>query len=55
MQGLTEEAPSAFKDVDAVVEIVSQASIARKVAQMRPVAKGDDIISDFKFAYYGNY
>jgi len=53
MQGLAEEAPSVFKDVDAVVEIVSQAGIARKVAQMRPVAvaKGDDIISDFKFAY----
>ena len=38
MPGLAEEAPSAYKDVDAVVETVSQAGIARKVARLRPVA-----------------
>ena len=38
MAGLAEEAPSAYKDVDAVVETVSGANIARKVARLRPVA-----------------
>lgn len=38
MPGLAEEAPSAYKDVDMVVEIVSDAGIARKVARLRPVA-----------------
>jgi tRNA-splicing ligase RtcB len=38
MAGLAEEAPQAYKDVDAVVETVSGARIARKVARMRPVA-----------------
>ena len=38
MAGLAEEAPSAYKDVDMVVETVSQAGIAKKVAQLRPVA-----------------
>jgi tRNA-splicing ligase RtcB len=38
MPGLAEEAPSAYKDVDAVVETVSAAGIARKVARLRPVA-----------------
>ena len=38
MPGLAEEAPSAYKDVDAVVETVSMAGIARKVARLRPVA-----------------
>jgi tRNA-splicing ligase RtcB len=37
MSGLAEEAPQAYKDVDAVVETVSQAGIARKVARLRPV------------------
>jgi tRNA-splicing ligase RtcB len=37
MPGLAEEAPQAYKDVDAVVEIVSAAGIARKVARLRPV------------------
>lgn len=36
--GLAEEAPSAYKDVDAVVETVSGAGIARKVARLIPVA-----------------
>lgn len=38
MAGLAEEAPSAYKDVDAVVELVVRAGIAAKVARLRPVA-----------------
>jgi tRNA-splicing ligase RtcB len=38
MPGLAEEAPSAYKDVDAVVETVVAAGIARKVARLKPVA-----------------
>jgi tRNA-splicing ligase RtcB len=38
MPGLAEEAPAAYKDVDAVVEAVAGAGIARKVARLRPVA-----------------
>ncbi len=37
MPGLAEEAPQAYKDVDNVVEIVSGAGIARKVARLRPL------------------
>lgn len=36
--GLAEEAPFAYKDVDAVVNVVHQAGIAKKVARLRPVA-----------------
>jgi tRNA-splicing ligase RtcB len=38
LSGLAEEAPSAYKDVDAVVETVIAAGIARKVARLRPLA-----------------
>ena len=38
LSGLAEEAPQAYKDVDAVVETVTGAGIARKVARLRPVA-----------------
>ncbi len=38
MSGLAEEAPSAYKDVDMVVETVVAAGIARKVARLRPLA-----------------
>jgi tRNA-splicing ligase RtcB len=38
MAGLAEEAPSAYKDVDRVVEVVDGAGIARKVARLVPVA-----------------
>ncbi len=38
MPGLAEEAPSAYKDVDMVVETVSQAGIAKQVARLKPVA-----------------
>jgi tRNA-splicing ligase RtcB len=38
MPGLAEEAPKAYKDVDAVVEAVAGAGIAKKVARLRPLA-----------------
>jgi tRNA-splicing ligase RtcB len=38
MAGLAEEAPSAYKDVDRVVEVVHGAGLARKVARLVPVA-----------------
>lgn len=38
LPGLAEEAPSAYKDVDVVVETVNNAGIAKKVARLRPVA-----------------
>jgi tRNA-splicing ligase RtcB len=38
LAGLAEEAPQAYKDVDEVVETVTRAGIARKVARLRPVA-----------------
>jgi tRNA-splicing ligase RtcB len=37
MPGLAEEAPQAYKDVDAVVNVVAKAGIAKKVARLRPV------------------
>jgi tRNA-splicing ligase RtcB len=36
-RGLAEEAPFAYKDVDAVVETVERAGLARRVARLRPV------------------
>lgn len=38
MPGLAEEAPTAYKDVDVVVDTVSGAGIANKVARLVPVA-----------------
>ncbi len=38
MPGLAEEAPEAYKDIDAVVEVVHGAGLARKVARLRPLA-----------------
>jgi tRNA-splicing ligase RtcB len=38
ISGLAEEAPRAYKDVDAVVETVVGAGIARKVVRLKPVA-----------------
>ena len=39
---IVEEAPSAYKDVDEVVEVVHNAGISRKVCKMKPlgVVKG---------------
>lgn len=38
VRGLVEEAPVAYKDVDAVVRVVHTAGIARMVARLRPIA-----------------
>ena len=36
--GLAEEAPIAYKDVDAVVNVVESTGLARKVARLVPLA-----------------
>jgi tRNA-splicing ligase RtcB len=36
-KGLAEEAPFAYKDVEAVVEVVERAGLAVRVAQLRPI------------------
>jgi tRNA-splicing ligase RtcB len=36
--GLAEEMPEAYKDVDAVVHVVAEAGLARRVARLRPLA-----------------
>src|SRR5262249_3152125 len=36
-QGLAEEQPDAYKDVNLVVDVVHQAGLARKVARMKPI------------------
>lgn len=38
MSGLAEEAPTAYKDVSRVVEIVHNAGIAKKIARLEPIA-----------------
>ncbi|MCA9936211.1 MAG: RtcB family protein, partial [Anaerolineales bacterium] len=38
MAGLAEEAPTAYKDVDRVIEVVHNAGIAKKVARIVPAA-----------------
>jgi len=38
MAGLAEEAPQAYKDVNAVVDTIAQAGIAKKVALLKPLA-----------------
>lgn len=38
MSGLAEEAPGAYKDVDQVIEAVSGAGLARKIARLVPLA-----------------
>ncbi|MDO9169370.1 MAG: RtcB family protein [Methylobacter sp.] len=37
MRGVAEEAPLAYKDVGAVVDIADRAGLARKVARLEPV------------------
>lgn len=37
LAGLAEEAPTAYKDIDLVVETVHRAKLARKIAKLRPV------------------
>jgi tRNA-splicing ligase RtcB (3'-phosphate/5'-hydroxy nucleic acid ligase) len=36
-QGLLEEIPEAYKDVDEVIEVVHRAGLAHKVARLRPI------------------
>jgi tRNA-splicing ligase RtcB len=38
LAGLAEEAPDAYKDIEAVVEVVHGAGLARRVARLRPLA-----------------
>ena len=38
MAGLAEEAPAAYKDIDAVANVMHSSGIARKVARLRPLA-----------------
>ncbi len=38
MRGIAEEAPIAYKDIDAVVDVVHNAGLARKVARLVPLA-----------------
>ena len=35
--GLAEEQPKAYKNVDDVVDVVDRADLSRKVARMRPI------------------
>ena len=35
--GILEEVPEAYKNVDEVIEVVHQAGLARKVARLRPM------------------
>jgi tRNA-splicing ligase RtcB len=35
--GILEEVPEAYKDVDEVIEVVAQAGLATKVARLRPL------------------
>ena len=37
-KGLAEESPVAYKDIEAVVDVVSQIGIAKKVARLKPIA-----------------
>jgi tRNA-splicing ligase RtcB len=36
-RGIAEEAPGAYKDVNAVVETAERAGLAKRVARLRPV------------------
>jgi tRNA-splicing ligase RtcB len=36
-EGLTEEQPSAYKNVDDVVDVVHRAGLSTKVARLRPI------------------
>jgi len=37
MSGLAEEAPSAYKDLESVVNVVHKSGMSRKVARTRPL------------------
>ena len=36
-RGIAEEAPAAYKDVDAVVEVAEKAGLSRRMACLRPI------------------
>ena len=38
LRGLAEEAPGAYKDIDAVARATHEAGLARRVARLRPIA-----------------
>jgi len=38
MRGIAEEAPLAYKDIDAVIRVVNSANLAKKVAKLSPLA-----------------
>ena len=38
IKGIAEEAPIAYKDVHSVVDVVTRAGIAKKVAELKPMA-----------------
>lgn len=38
LKGVTEEAPQAYKDVEQVVDVVSMANIAKRIARIKPLA-----------------
>jgi tRNA-splicing ligase RtcB len=38
MKTIKEEAPQAYKDIDEVIEVVTEAGLARKIARVRPLA-----------------
>lgn len=35
--GITEEIPEAYKDADAVIDVVHNAGLARRVARLKPM------------------
>ncbi len=37
--GVVEEAPQAYKDIDEIIESISQSGISKKVAKLRPIIK----------------
>jgi len=39
LSGLAEEAPLAYKNIDEVVEVVHEAGLAKKIAQLQPLAE----------------
>jgi tRNA-splicing ligase RtcB len=36
-EGLTEEKPEAYKDIESVVDVVHNAGLAARVARLRPI------------------
>ncbi|MFQ5817300.1 MAG: RtcB family protein, partial [Terriglobia bacterium] len=36
-EGIAEEIPEAYKDIDAVIDVVHAAGISKKVARLKPI------------------